>query len=1072
MNGYIGSKRCLFRTAACLQIVLQVSIPAASCLSSLNALADSNTPASPFSVDQANTLPGSNTLSTTASALSSQGTAGLAGAATSTATNYAASSVQEWLSHFGTAQVQLNVDDNGKWDNSSIDFLAPIYDNKKSMLFTQLGMRAPDGRVTGNLGAGVRTFYLENWMFGGNFFFDDDFTGENRRFGVGAEAWTNNLKFAANTYVGTSNWHDSDDLDGYYEKPADGFDVRAEGYLPAYPQLGAKLMYEKYYGDNVALFDTDHLQNNPSAVTVGVNYTPIPLITAAVDYKRGQDSMDDTRFSLNFRYAIGQSLQSQLEPSQVAYRRSLMGSRYDLVDRNNEIVLQYKKKETNNALSDMTLMSVKDNSPADGTTTNSVMAHAVTSDGSPAKNAAITWAVSGNGKLSATTGVTDDNGDATVNLTDGTAEEVTVSATSGSITRSTPSDFVESVAALNLKLTQNNSAANGTAQNKGQVTVKDTSGKVLSGIAVKWQVNNGSTIVSNDATTDANGIANVAFTNTKSGAVKLTASASGKTESVNSAFTAAQAGKIAVTMKTDNALSDGASADTVQAVVTDSNGTAMPNTTVTWSLGTGSSAKMTSAAEVKTDANGVATLTLTDPVAESVTVNATADDLNGSTTATFTAVPVSAIKVTMTTDKVAADGKTSDVAQAVVTDASGKAMANTSVTWSLGRGSAKNTTALKVTTDANGIATLNLTDTVAESVDVTASAGGKTGQASATFTAVPVSAITVSMTTDKMVADGTTADVVQAVVTDASGNAMANENVTWSLGSGSSAKTTSALAVTTDANGIATLNLTDTVAEGVTVNASTGDKTGQTTATFIAVPVSSINVSMKTDNVVADGTSTNVAQAVVKDGNGNAVANEKVTWSLGSGNSAKTTSALEATTDASGVATLSLTDTVVENVNVTATASGNISGQTTAHFSDVEIGPVTVYYPTASKDNSWLNINAVRDGLRIVVNAWPGMAAGDKVSVHFVITGELDSAHSTLQTLPDYTSETHTVTADEVGSNLTFTVPEDQVMGLQPETYTTFSSSLVGTATGTVIHSSPDKTITSDPVSRPVDTVA
>lgn len=38
------------------------------------------------------------------------------------------------------------------------------------MLFTQLGLRAPDDRVTGNFGLGVRTFYTENWMFGANVF--------------------------------------------------------------------------------------------------------------------------------------------------------------------------------------------------------------------------------------------------------------------------------------------------------------------------------------------------------------------------------------------------------------------------------------------------------------------------------------------------------------------------------------------------------------------------------------------------------------------------------------------------------------------------------------------------------------------------------------------------------------------------------------------------------------------------------------------------------------------------------------------------------------------------------------
>ncbi|MNB70015.1 Invasin [compost metagenome] len=69
---------------------------------------------------------------------------------------------------------------------------------------------------------GVRTFYLNDWMFGGNIFLDDDFTGKNRRIGLGGEAWTNYLKLSANTYLGTTDWHSSRDFDDYNEKPADG----------------------------------------------------------------------------------------------------------------------------------------------------------------------------------------------------------------------------------------------------------------------------------------------------------------------------------------------------------------------------------------------------------------------------------------------------------------------------------------------------------------------------------------------------------------------------------------------------------------------------------------------------------------------------------------------------------------------------------------------------------------------------------------------------------------------------------------------------------------------------------
>ena len=1055
-------------------------------------------------------LPGSDTLSTTASALSSSGSDGLKGAAASAATGYAASSAQDWLSQFGTAKVKLNVDDNGNWDDSSLDFLLPLYDNQQQLLFTQLGYRAPDGRNTGNFGLGVRVFNLENWMFGGNVFFDDDFTGKNRRVGAGAEAWTDFLKLGFNTYAGSTDWHSSRDYADYNEKPADGFDIRADGYLPAYPQLGGKLMYEKYYGDDVALFDKDTLQDNPSAVTVGLNYTPVPLVTAGVDYRRGQDSVDETEFSLNFRYALGQPWGAQISPDQVAVRRSLAGSRYDLVDRNNEIVLQYKKKQSNDALADMTLTSIQDNSPADGATNNTVMVHAVTSDGSPARNADIIWSVSGTGKLSATTGVTDGNGNATVGITDSTAEQVTVTATSGSITRSVPSSFNESVSSLNLKLTDNNSKADGVDTDSGQVTVRDASGKVMSGVPVSWSVDHSATIVHSDAVTDGSGHASVEYTDTKAESVKLTASASGKTESTDSAFVAAATtNTISVSMTTDNSQADGVTPNVARATVKDSTGKALSGVTVNWS--TTGSAKLAAASSV-TDGNGNATVNLTDTVAESgLTVTATAGDATGTTTTTFVGIQQN-IAVEMTTDNSPADGTTPNVARATVTDGNGKPLSGVTVNWTT-TGSAKLSAGSSVT-DGSGIATVNLTDTVAESgVTVTAAAGDAKGSTTTTFKGIQQN-IVVAMTTDNSPADGVTPNVANATVTDSNGKPLANVTVNWTAdGNAKLAANTSV----TDGNGIATVNLTDTVAEsGLTVTAAAGDAKGSTTTTFKSA-LDKITVTTTTDNSPADGMSTDVVNALVTDSNGkplpnvtvnwattgsaklaaassvtdsagNAtvsltdttpetgltvtatvgeakgttlvtfselqqdvtvtmkvnnsvadgkaeniarvlvlkdnrpVANAPVTWSKDSSN-AKFMGSINGITDSNGIATISMTDTTVETFNVIADVEG-ATGKTQSTFQETPLGPITLTMPETTSVGG-VNVDVATGGTPVVIQPYLGMASGDKIAVNTHVT---DASNGKI--LP-YAAPVYTVGDAEVGKEITINIPESDLMGVE-----------------------------------------
>ena len=982
-------------------------------------------------------LPGSDTLSTTASALSSSGADGMKGVAASAATGYAASSAQDWLSQFGTAKVKLNVDDNGNWDDSSLDFLLPLYDNQQQLLFTQLGYRAPDGRNTGNFGLGVRVFNLKDWMFGGNVFFDDDFTGKNRRVGAGAEAWTDFLKLGFNTYAGTTDWHSSRDYADYNEKPADGFDIRADGYLPAYPQLGGKLMYEKYYGDDVALFDKDTLQNDPSAVTVGLNYTPIPLVTAGVDYRRGQDSVDETEFSLNFRYALGQPWGAQISSDQVAVRRSLAGSRYDLVDRNNEIVLQYKKKQNNDALADMTLTSIQDNSPADGATNNTVMVHAVTSDGSPARNAAILWSVSGTGKLSSTSGVTDGNGNATVGITDSSAEQVTVTATSGSITRSVPSSFNESVSSLNLKLTDNNSKADGVDTDSGQVTVRDASGKVMSGVSVSWNVDHSATIVHSDAVTDGSGHASVEYTDTKAETVKLSASASGKTESTNSAFVAAATNNtISVTMTTDNSQADGVTANVARATVKDSTGKALSGVTVNWS--TTGSAKLAAASSV-TDANGNAIVNLTDTVVESgLTVTATAGDATATTTATFVGIQQN-IAVEMTTDNSPADGVTPNVARATVTDSNGKALSGVTVNWAT-TGSAK-LAATSTVTDSSGIATVNLTDNVAESgLTVTATTENAKGSTTTTFVEIQKT-IVVAMTTDDSFADGVTPNVASATVTDSSGKPLANVTVNWATTG--SAKLAASSSVT-DGNGIATVNLTDTVAESnLTVTATAGDAKGSTTTTFKAV-LDTLTVTTTTDNSPADGMSTDVVNALVTDSNGKALPNVTVNWATTG--SAKLAAA-SSVTDSAGNATVSLTDTVPESgLTVTATV-GEAKGTTQISFAELQQDvTVTMKVNNSMADGKAENIARVlvlKDN-RPLANA-PVIWSKDSSNAKFMasVNGITDSNGIATISMTDTTVETFNVIADVEGATgktqstfqatpfgpITLTMPETTSVG-------------------------------------------
>ncbi|MCT4700503.1 inverse autotransporter beta domain-containing protein [Enterobacteriaceae bacterium H20N1] len=264
--------------------------------------------------------------------------------ALNSATQATSSSVEAWLAQFGHARIQLNVNDQGHLDGSNADLLLPLYDTGKSLIFTQLGIHDKDDYTTFNMGLGQRWFGGQQ-MLGYNAFIDQEMRNNHTRLGLGTEYWRDYLKLAGNAYIGLTGWKESKTLEDYEEKAASGFDLRGEGYLPDWPQLGAKLSYEQYFGDNVGLFGKDKLQSDPFAVTAGVNYTPVPLVTAGLDYKQGKDGANDTLFNLQFNYLFGVPWQQQISPDAVDSLRTLNGSRLEFVNRNNNMVMQYKKMD-------------------------------------------------------------------------------------------------------------------------------------------------------------------------------------------------------------------------------------------------------------------------------------------------------------------------------------------------------------------------------------------------------------------------------------------------------------------------------------------------------------------------------------------------------------------------------------------------------------------------------------------------------------------------------------------------------------------------------------------------------
>jgi hypothetical protein len=185
---------------------------------------------------------------------------------------------QELLSPLGTARLSLKMSGEGDFTGSNGQLFSPLYDVDGLLTYSQIGWLQQSAGALGNFALGQR-WIAGDWLLGYNTALDSDFVRQRNRGSVGAEAWGDYLRFSTNYYYPLSALSQQPGDGVFFSRPARGYDITTQGYLPFYRQIGGSLSYEQYLGDNVDLFGSGKKQNDPRAMQLGLNYTPVPLVT-------------------------------------------------------------------------------------------------------------------------------------------------------------------------------------------------------------------------------------------------------------------------------------------------------------------------------------------------------------------------------------------------------------------------------------------------------------------------------------------------------------------------------------------------------------------------------------------------------------------------------------------------------------------------------------------------------------------------------------------------------------------------------------------------------------------------
>lgn len=870
------------------------------------------------------------------------------------ASSEASGAMTDWLNNFGTAKISLGVDEDFSLKNSQFDFLHPWYDTPDYLLFSQHTLHRTDDRTQINTGLGWRHF-TSSWMSGINLFFDHDLSRYHSRAGLGAEYWRDYLKLSSNAYIGLTGWRSAPELDYDFEaRPANGWDLRAEGWLPAWPQLGGKLVYEQYYGDEVALFDKNDRQSNPHAITAGLNYTPFPLLTLSAEQRQGKQGENDTRFAVDLTWQPSSSMQKQLNPDEVAGRRSLAGSRYDLIDRNNNIVLEYRKKE-------LIRLSLLDPVKGKSGEIKPLVSSIQTKYALKGYNIEAAALEAAGGKVS-TSGK-----DITVTLpgyrftntpeTDNTwSIDVTAEDVKGNLSRHEQSMVVIQAPTLSQKdslLSVNplTVAADKKSTTTLTVTAHDSDGTPVPGLALQTRSEGVQDITLSDWTDNGDGsYTQILTAGTTSGSVTLTPQINGESavkESIvvnivpvvssrdhssitidNVSYYAGDDIKVRVELKDDSNQPVAYQKEELVKAVTVEN--SKPGATIVWhEEQPGVYAANYPAHKQGTALRAQLSLHNWNAPLQSHIYNIEANQ-NKARVATLSA----------TNNDVYADKKTFNTLTINVTDESDNPLINHQVTFKNEKGSAEFVEPPQQNTDAYGVATINMVSQVAEENTISATLpNGFSQRIIAKFVSDSSTPKFKQLVADPdtIIAGNSQGSTLTAIVTDFHNNPLKDMKVNFVAPGGSQLDNTTA---TTDQSGIVRVHLTSSKAGSYSVDASLEvDKNIHQSVTITVVPnreQSVMTLNAGSGSAIANNTNIVTLTASVKDVYGHPLPDEDVKFTLPASMTGNFTLSSEtARTDANGDAVVTLRGTKAGEFTVTATL---IRNNTVAHQQVTFIG--------------------------------------------------------------------------------------------------------------------------------------
>jgi len=435
---------------------------------------------------------------------------------------------------------------------------------------------------------------------------------------------------------------------------------------------------------------------------------------------------------------------------------------------------------------------------------------------------------------------------------------------------------------LTLTATPSVLTADGVSTSLITATVTNETGDPIGGVTVNFVIESGCGSLSSDSNiTDANGIATTTYTagTTTGGDVVIKATANGVSNTTTITLVAGEPAHVSISASPNTIIADGLSNSTLSVTVTDLYGNSVSNKIVYFVNETGIGS--ISPTSNTTNINGVASTVYTAGNYPGVEIiNATCDGIWNTTTITLAFGVPANISLTANPTGLVADGISTSVITAVITDDYGNPVPNVEILFSFDANpGGGNMFPLKNITDQNGITKTAYTSGTIVG-DVVINATNTTYNIYNTtiifLTSGLPAKIEISSTPDSLFANSGQESVIVATITDVYDNPIGGINVNFSLNTNLGGIINPKSNITNE-NGIVTATYTSGTTLGIEiVNVTVQNIWNITTISLISDIPANIHLTVFPDLLVANGSSTAKITATVTDQYNNPVSDVKI----------------------------------------------------------------------------------------------------------------------------------------------------------------------------------------------------